>query len=298
MHPDHQIMPHPTVGNVVAVEPNDLLHGVVHAGCLPEQVEIGGAHQAVIQEVFFQEFQERFPVGAARLIDKNDGENPRFAGLHQREHFEAFVQRSKPAGEERDGVGFLHKIEFSGEKIVEVDELGVAVDHRVRPLFERQADVEPKRVVAPGAALGSAHDAVAAAGDEHEAAFAHLASKFLGGNGFGVVLGRAGGAEDDDFVPVGVFRENTGGMAQFAQGTVEQLEVGLAQSVAPHLERRDDHLLDKIAGRVAAVIANKVVNPLVDPHVADGAGFGGKGVDAAASKIRHSGIKRFSRRGK
>jgi len=55
--PDDQIMPHPAVGNVVAVKCADLLHGVVHAGCQPEQIEIGGAYQAVIQEVFSSRFR-------------------------------------------------------------------------------------------------------------------------------------------------------------------------------------------------------------------------------------------------
>ena len=81
------------------------------------------------------------------------------AGLHERQHLEAFVLGAEAAGKEGDGVGFLDEEELAGEEVFQVHQLGVAGDDRVGVLLERQQDVDADAVLAAGADVARFHDA-------------------------------------------------------------------------------------------------------------------------------------------
>ena len=66
------------------------------------------------------------PVIAARLVDHDDGKEMALAGLHQRQHLEAFVLGAEAAGEQGDGVGFLHEQQLAREEVFQVHQLRVA----------------------------------------------------------------------------------------------------------------------------------------------------------------------------
>ena len=105
--------------------------------------------------------------------------------------------------------------------VIEGDELGIAVDHRVGPLFKGEPDVESERIVPPCAALRRPHDAIAAASDDHEPALAHFAPEIFRRNSFRMILRCPRRAEHHHLLPVCVFRENARCIAQFAQGAIE-----------------------------------------------------------------------------
>ena len=100
--------------------------------------------------------------------------------MHESENLKSLIHCPETAGKKREGVRFLHEIQFPGEEVVEVNQLRIAFDDRVRPLLEWQTNVETESVLASRAFLGRAHDAVAAAGDDHVILRHHFAREFLG----------------------------------------------------------------------------------------------------------------------
>src|ERR1700728_3259993 len=111
-----------------------------------------------------QEFGPAFPVSPPDFIDQDHRDNSRFAGLHQRQAFKAFIHRSKAAWKQGDGVGFLDEINFASKKIVEIDEFWIAINRFIGFLLEWQPDVQSEAICSPGAPLGGAHNTIAATG--------------------------------------------------------------------------------------------------------------------------------------
>ena len=210
VHADDHAFADPAVGDEVLVETDDLGDGGVDAVGHLEEGEVGLADEAVLDEILAEEGEPGFPIVAAGGIDEDEGEDAAFSGLHEGEDFESFVHGAEAAGEEGDGVGLFDEVELAGEEVVEVDEFFVAVDDFVCALLERETDVEAEGFLAAGSALGGAHDAIAAAGDDHVIELAHLAGEFLGGLECGIGGRGAGGAEDDDFLKGGVGGEDCG----------------------------------------------------------------------------------------
>ena len=132
-------------------------------------------------------------------------------------------------------MGFFHEIEFAGEEVVEIDQLGVAFDDRVRVLFKRQPDVEAKTVFAPCASLGGPHDAVAGTGDYHVILGHHLASEFFRHLILRFARRRPGRPENTDLPELAVPREDLGGVSHFLERPVHQLQVARPHSVTRHL---------------------------------------------------------------
>ena len=75
---------------------------------------------------------------------------------------------------------FLHEVEFTIEKVIEINQLWVAFDHFVRLLFEWQTNVESETVLTTRAALGRAHDPLPATGDDHVIVRHHRPREILG----------------------------------------------------------------------------------------------------------------------
>ena len=124
--------------------------------------------------------------------------------------------RAEAAREQGERMGFLREIQFAGEKIIEVDELRIAMNRLIRRLLEGESNVEPEAFFCACALLRRAHDAVSTAGDEHVAV---LDDFFAEGHGLlEFVLLRLGArtAEDRHFLHSIVTGENPGGIAHFS----------------------------------------------------------------------------------
>src|SRR4051794_6431451 len=94
-----------------------------------EHVEILRRHESEFVEVIGQEPHPCFPVSSTGRIKQHYRNHPRLAGLHESQYFECLVHGSKTTGKQRKGMRFLHEVQLSSEKIVEVDQLRIAIDH-------------------------------------------------------------------------------------------------------------------------------------------------------------------------
>src|SRR5437762_1054630 len=94
-----------------------------------------------------QKFHPRFPINATGPVEQNNWNNSGFAGLHQSEDFKGLVHRAEPAREKGEGVRFLNEVEFAIKKVIEIDQLRVALDYFVGLLFEWQTNVEAKTAI-------------------------------------------------------------------------------------------------------------------------------------------------------
>ena len=185
---------------------------------------------------------------AVRAVNHHDGDNGHFSGLHEGEDFEALVMRSESAWEEGEGTGLLGEVQLAGEKIIEVDELRVAVNGGVGGLLEWEPDIESETLLGSGSGLGGAHDAIATACDEHVTGFDNFFSEgeglpILGLGGLG-----AGAAEDGHLADAVILGEDACGGAHFAQGAVHELEFGNGGVIPSEPQRGVDHLLDVSGG--------------------------------------------------
>src|SRR5262249_25562514 len=95
-------------------------------------------------------------------------DNAGFPGLHEREHLERFVECAKAARKQRECVRFLHEIQFTREKIIESNQLGIACDDFIGSLLRWKANVKPEAMRAAGASLCCSHDPISATSDHHE----------------------------------------------------------------------------------------------------------------------------------
>ena len=245
---DDHFFAHPAVGVEIPVEVRNVLHGVVHIVSEVDEMEVGLGDKTIGQEVVCDKSAPSFPVVAVRAVNHHDGNNGHFSGLHEGEDFKALVVRSESAWEEGEGTGLLGKVQLAGEKIIEVDELRVAMDGRVGSLLEREPDVESETLLGSGSGLGGAHDAIAPACDEHVAGFDDFFSECEGLSILGLGGFRAGTAEDSYLADAAVAGEDAGGGAHFAQGAAHELEFGDGGVIPAEPQRGVDHLLDVSGG--------------------------------------------------
>ena len=245
---DDHFFAHPAVGVEIPVEVRDVLHSVIHIVGEVDEMEVCLRDKPIGEEVVCDESAPSFPIVAVRAVHHHDGNDGHFSGLHEGEDFEALVMRSESAWEEGEGTGLLSEVQFAGEKIIEVDELRVAVNGRVGGLFEWEPNIESKALLGTGSGLGGAHDAIATACDEHVAGFDNF---FPEGEGLCILgLGgfRSGAAEDSYLADAAVAGEDAGSGAHFAQGAAHELEFGNGGVIPSEPERGVDHLLDVSGG--------------------------------------------------
>src|SRR5438128_12403323 len=93
------------------------------------------------------------------------------ARLQQREELKRLVLCAVPAWEHRARVGLPRKEQLAGEKVLEVDKLGVVHDRRVGLLLEREQDIDAETVLPPSPLVGRPHDPLPRPRDYHEPAF-------------------------------------------------------------------------------------------------------------------------------
>lgn len=225
-------------------------HGVVHIIGEVDEVKIGLGDESVGQEVVCDKSAPGLPVVAIRAVDHHDGDYGHFSGLHEGEDFESLVVGSKSAWEEGEGTGLLGEVQLAGKKIIEVDELWVAVNGGVGGLLEWEPDIQSEALFCSGSGLGGAHDAIATACDEHVTGFDNFFPECEGLRILGLGGFRAGTAEDSDFADAVVAGKDAGGSAHFAQGAAHELEFGDGGVIPAKPQRGIDHLLD-VSGGIA-----------------------------------------------
>lgn len=225
-------------------------HGVVHIIGEVDEVKIGLGDESVGQEVVCDKSAPGLPVVAIRAVDHHDGDDGHFSGLHEGEDFESLVVGSKSAWEEGEGTGLLGEVQLAGKKIIEVDELWVAVNGGVGGLLEWEPDIQSEALFCSGSGLGGAHDAIATACDEHVTGFDNFFPECEGLRILGLGGFRAGTAEDSDFADAVVAGKDAGGSAHFAQGAAHELEFGDGGVIPAKPQRGIDHLLD-VSGGIA-----------------------------------------------
>ena len=76
-------------------------------------------------------------------------------------------------------MGFFNEVEFASEKIIEIDQLLIAVDRLVGLLLKGETDVQAKAMLATSSALRRTHNAVTATSDDHVVFRNHLAREFF-----------------------------------------------------------------------------------------------------------------------
>src|SRR2546426_511665 len=150
---NNQLLANPACGVVDVVELEDFLNRVRNIVHDLEEVEIFRTNETELEKVIGQEFQPCFPIHAIGPVEQHHRNDARFARLHESEHFEGLVHRPKAARKKRESVGFFYEIQFTGEEVIEIDELRIAVDCLVGALFEGKPNIKTEAVLAPRATL-------------------------------------------------------------------------------------------------------------------------------------------------
>src|SRR5579883_2052419 len=112
-----------------------------------QDIQILNRDHFLAQQGVTDPVEQAFPVVPS---DEDDGERLDLARLDQSDCLEQFIKRPESAGQNYKGDRVLHEHDFPNEEISKVQKL---VRENVRPLFERQFDIQADR---SGASFGSA----------------------------------------------------------------------------------------------------------------------------------------------
>ena len=264
---NHELLTDPPVRVEVPVELENMVDSIIHILGDGEEAEIVGRNQALTQKVSSQEFGPALPVGSFYFVDQDDWYNSGLTSLHQGQTFETFIHRSKAAGKQCDGVRFLNEIHFSSKKIIEIYQFRIAINGLVGFLLEWQPDVKTEAVLSTGSALGGAHNPVTASSDDHVSAFAHQSCEsFRGLVDFDL---RAGSRRTENryLTDSLIWGKSLGGLSEFFQRTIDQLEVRYRYRIAPHAKGRDNHFCDQLMRIGNSPILNHFLDASVEFRV-------------------------------
>ena len=187
------------------VEVLDLVHCKIDVMRDGEKIEVGTGDESQFQQVIVEEAAPRFPIESILTIHQNDRHQGGFPRLKKCEDFKPFIHCSKSSGKENEGRCFLHKAKFSGKKVIEIDQLGIAFNCRIRSLLKRQPDIESETFLRAGPLLGSTHDPITSTGDDHKILSCDPSREFPGKFEIRIVSQCSGRAKDSDFADAGVF---------------------------------------------------------------------------------------------
>ncbi len=172
-HPDHQEVADPPARAVVPVEGEECMGGGVDVVGEREERAVVCGDQTAGLDLVAEEPVPPLPVGAAGHVQHDHRSRLGLAGLEQGEQLEPLVERAEPAGQDHVPVGLLDEHELAGEEVAHLDQLGVLGDERVGPLFVREPDVDPDRLLAARALHPGGHDPRAGTGDHHPPGTGH-----------------------------------------------------------------------------------------------------------------------------
>ena len=242
---EHEVCADVAHAVIHAVEPHNFLDGVLDPIGQTIERHVFFADHAVVEQPAADELVERRPVVAARLVQQDHRHHVVLAGLQQREHFEALVECTEPAGHQTESVALLDEHQLAGEEVLHVDQLAVAGDDRVCVLLEGEEDVQPHRVVASRAGVARLHDPAGRAGDYQPVVAGHRLAE-PGGLLVGRLTGqRSGRTEHRHLANVSVRRKNLEGVAQLAERAADYLQVAAAGPVDGQFVGRVPDRLDQ-----------------------------------------------------
>ena len=154
--------------------------------------------------------------------------------------------------------------QLAREEVLEVDELGIALDDVVGVGLEGQADRQAEARLPCRPLVAGLHDAHAGAGDRHPVLCGHQAAELARRGVVGVVLRRARAAEDRDLAHALPAVEHLVGIAHLAHGAFHDLGLAKVGAIAEEAQRRAHHVLHQAvaASRRMAVAATGVADLL------------------------------------
>jgi len=106
-------------------------------------MKILGTDVTELAEMVGEELHPGFPVASTRPIEQHDGNDARLAGFASALAPQIPRPSSRSAGKKREGVRFLHEVQFPGEKIMKFNQLGIAFDDRIRTLLKCRRMLRP-----------------------------------------------------------------------------------------------------------------------------------------------------------
>ena len=84
-----------------------------------EKREVFFRNETELEQPLGKKLHPGLPIFSALLIQQHNRCDTRFAGLHQREHLERFIQRSKAAGKQCERVRLFHETQFPGKEVIQ-----------------------------------------------------------------------------------------------------------------------------------------------------------------------------------
>ena len=260
---DDHLFTNPAIGVEISVEVRDVPHGIVHVVGEVDEVEISLGNESVGEKIICDESAPGLPIMAIRAVHHHDRNDRHFSSLHEGEDFKTLVVRSKSAWEKGEGTSLLREVQLAGEKIIEVDELRVAVNGRIGGLLERKPDIESKAFFGASSRLSRPHDTIATACNKHVTGFDNSfpegeSLRILGLRGF-----RAGAAENGYLADAVVAGEDVCSGPHFAQGTTHEFEFPDGGMIPTKAKYRVEHLLDITGGFPLGDFGGKGANALV-----------------------------------
>ncbi len=214
-------------------------------------MHILGRNHASRQQLIDHELVEPLPIRASRRIDQYQRHHVALAGLQQCEHFERFVERPETTWEANYGLTFLHKHQFAGEEILHMNQLVVAINHRVGILFKREQDIQTHRLFTARADVTGFHDARGRSRDDHPALRGDRAAEIhrllVGGR----IWSGTRGPKDRHLRFAAKGGEDLQRVAQLAHRATEQLEIAPGRAFSFEAIGRLANALNQVAGTLS-----------------------------------------------
>ena len=223
LQPHHKQAFHKSAGVIGPVEPLDFSDRLLSRIHDAEEIEILRRNQLIAQHVLPHKVFPFPPVGAARHVNQHDRMRIIFPSLQQCQDFEGFIVRSVPTGKDGAGMGFTDEKEFPAEKVFEGNQLRIVDDRGVGALLERKQDVDAEAIVPPRALVRGPHDAVARAGDHHEAPLAEQPCKAARERIQGMISRHPSRPEDAHLTARAVGLEDAERVPHFFETAIEDL---------------------------------------------------------------------------
>ena len=249
---------------VIAVKTDDFLDGFVGIMGEHNELEVLRIDHFLAKQGFFGELTPLVPVMALWRINTNDGAGLCFSGLDQSQILETLVVSPKPPGKKNGRVGFFKENQLAGEKILEVNQLGILCHHGVRLLFKGEPDVHPETFRWAGPLVSGIHDPRGAPGNHHPALLGHFTGELLGLTVKGTCFRGPCGSKHRDLAKVTVGREDLEGVTELFERGIDDFEIAPVHLFIPKAKDGRHHLLEKFFLPRPACFINEVRDQLVE----------------------------------
>ena len=193
-----------------------------------------------------KELHQRLPEFAAGCVEEHDRHHVALAGLQQREHFQAFVERAEAAGQETTASHSFTNISLRVKKYFMCTSFGSPAMTALDDCSKGSMMFRPIEFSRPAPTWPASMMPLAAPVTTSQPCFGHLAAE-----GHGLLIGRlvgprAGRAKHRHFAARAIGREDLEGVAQFAQRAAEDFQIAARRLIGGQLVGRFLDLLDQV----------------------------------------------------